>query len=232
MAFAIIHKSGHNLDVDIASTPEDVWDAGGAYPFPAAAAATTIISDSASDAVAGTGARTAVVYGTNAAGLHIQETVTMNGTDPVTLTSQFFRVYRVTILTAGSNTTNVGIINVRHGATDIARIPADQGQTQMAIYTIPTDFIHQDILSWYALTHGAANIDAVFALQVREFGAAFRTLKQIGLRGSNLWNYRFLRSMRLTARTDIRVRILSTDVDNIGVSAGFIMDDGSYSSRG
>ncbi len=113
MAFAILHQSGHNPDIDIGSAPEDVWDSGAAYPFPAAAAATTIISDSATDAAAGTGARTVIVYGTNAAGLHIQETVTMNGTDPVTLVNQFFRVYRATVLTAGTNTTNAGIVVVR-----------------------------------------------------------------------------------------------------------------------
>ena len=47
---------GHNPDIP-AATAEDVWEGGGNYPLLAAASQLEVVSTSASDATAGTGAR-------------------------------------------------------------------------------------------------------------------------------------------------------------------------------
>lgn len=54
---------GNNPDVDTASLPEDVWSGGGAYPWMTASTALEILSSSANDASAGTGARTVIING-------------------------------------------------------------------------------------------------------------------------------------------------------------------------
>lgn len=56
---------GNNPDVDTAG-PEDVWSGGGLYPWMTTATALEIVSDSASDTSAGTGARTVLVNGLDA----------------------------------------------------------------------------------------------------------------------------------------------------------------------
>ena len=74
-------------DIDAADSSEDVWIGEGAYPgFIASASTTSIASDSADDAAAGTGARTVRVVGiVNNAGTwtETQEDVTLNGVTPV-----------------------------------------------------------------------------------------------------------------------------------------------------
>lgn len=53
---------GNNPDVDTAAA-EEVWAAGGLYPWLTGATALEIVSDSANDASAGTGAHTVVING-------------------------------------------------------------------------------------------------------------------------------------------------------------------------
>lgn len=49
---------GNNPDVDSAAVPEDIWSGGGAYPWMTGATSLEIVSSSANDTAAGTGART------------------------------------------------------------------------------------------------------------------------------------------------------------------------------
>jgi hypothetical protein len=65
--------------------------------------------------------------------------LTLNGLTPVVGTQQFLRVYRAYAVNAGTLGTNQGIINITHNtSTDlIARIQPFNGQTLMALYTVP-----------------------------------------------------------------------------------------------
>lgn len=54
---------GNNPDVDSGTVPEDIWAGGGAYPWMTGATALEIVSSSANDAAAGTGARTVTING-------------------------------------------------------------------------------------------------------------------------------------------------------------------------
>lgn len=57
---------GNNPDVDTGAA-EEIWTAGGIYPFMTAATSLEIVSSSAADDSAGTGARTVLVNGLDAA---------------------------------------------------------------------------------------------------------------------------------------------------------------------
>lgn len=129
-----------NPDVDTATVPEFVWGQGGVFTFPAAAAATTIVSGNAADASAGTGARTVTVTGLDANYFEVVETVTMNGTTPVNLTAQLLRVNKLEVVSAGSGQVNTGIITISIGGTVVSSIPASKGISQTAVFTVPADY--------------------------------------------------------------------------------------------
>lgn len=139
---------GESLTAIVARNPavgtgayEDVWGAGGVMVYPTAAESWEIVSSSASDTSAGTGARTVFITSLDA-NLEVQtQTVTLSGVTPAALTGTHLRPQSVIVLTAGSNEVNVGTLTLRvasAGATRNVVLP-DIGQSMDAHYTIPAN---------------------------------------------------------------------------------------------
>lgn len=207
-----IHKFGSNAAL---AANDDIWSGSNSYPFPAAAAATTAVSGDDEDGGAGTdtGALTIRVEGLDANWNFVSQDITLNGT---TVTSAFatplIRCFRAWVLTvgAGATGTNIGAIDIKHGATIIAQIPAGLGQTQMAIYTVPNDYDIGYIKHWDCTAHGlGATASADFSLQVREFGGAWRQVEKMGL-SSGMGGYHQTLTQKIGAKADIRVRCTAT----------------------
>jgi hypothetical protein len=118
---------------------EVIWETGGQYPWQSTAVTVDVVSDDANDDVAGTGARTLRIQGLDGSYNLAEETVDMDGTTTVTTTQTFLRVFRMSVETAGSSGNNEGTITVTYtGGSDVAAtITAGNGQTLMAVYTIP-----------------------------------------------------------------------------------------------
>lgn len=129
---------GRNMDVDTASTPEDIWIPGALWVPPPSAAVVTIVSDSAADTAAGTGARTVEVQGLDANLLEQKETVTLNGVSSVDTVNTYLRINRVVAVTAGSAGSNVGTITVTQ-ATIQGQMDPGVGSTLSARYSTPSD---------------------------------------------------------------------------------------------
>jgi len=110
---------------------EGLTGAGGNYPFPAFAAALSVVSSSASDT-----AVTITINGLDANFEKISENVVINGTSTVTTTKSFLRV--INAVTIAGNA--VGNISISSGATLIAKMNAGLGQTQMSVYTVPAGY--------------------------------------------------------------------------------------------
>lgn len=137
-------KFGRNEAVK--TTPEPV-SIGGVYQTPTALTSLEILSSSASDTVAGVGARTVLVRGISTNYEEIEETVNMNGTTAVALANQFYRVYSALVVTSGTYagttaSSHVGNITIRTagaGATwaTISVIGLARGRSQIANYTVP-----------------------------------------------------------------------------------------------
>lgn len=132
---------GHNPSIDIAGAPADVWEGGGAYPFQAAATQLEVLSASANDTAAGTGARSVTIVGLDANYKQITEVVILNGTTLVPTVNLFLRVNVFNITSAGSGEVNAGDITLRvvsAGATQ-GVIKANYGFGRSCIYTVPAD---------------------------------------------------------------------------------------------
>ena len=146
-----VNKFGRNTDVDTAI--EDIYDVNTSpWPQPTAARVHQITSTSTNDAALGTGTRTLRVYGlTSWSVAEVSEDITMNGTSNVATTNAYVIIHRMKVLTTGnSGEPNVGVITATADtdSTVTASIAASQGQTQMAIYGIPSTQSAY-MTSWY-----------------------------------------------------------------------------------
>lgn len=130
-----VYKFGWNFAVGGA---EDIWSAGGGYTgFITTASQMDVSSASANDTSAGTGARTIRIFGLNSSFRHDYEDITLNGTNTVTTTKSFFRIYRAFVLTSGSGQKNAGVITIQDASANVtAEIPVNASQTQMMIYAV------------------------------------------------------------------------------------------------
>lgn len=127
----------------VGATEELVSQTGAASPYrPTSAQSVEIVSADAADAAAGAGARTVTVIGLNASWLEVSETVTLNGTNAVALTTAFIRIYRAFVATCGTysaNNTGTLTLRVAGGGTTFVLISAGFGQTQTSHYTVPAN---------------------------------------------------------------------------------------------
>lgn len=139
-----VNKFGHAPAVQ--STFTDLWDRANAvdtqyvWTPPTTARVHNIVSSSATDDAASTGAKTVRVWGLTSWNTAEEfEDITMDGTTAVPTTKSWVAIHRLECILWGSSGPNVGIITATAvtDATVTAQIGAAAGQTQMAIYAIP-----------------------------------------------------------------------------------------------
>lgn len=122
-----------------AATPMLAWELQIPYVFQTSAVAMELVSSSANDTAAGTGARAIAVSTLDGSGAEVTTVVVPNGTTPVAIpgTHQFHNNSLVT--DAGSNFTNVGNITIRVVAGAVAQgyIAAGIGVSRQGLYTVP-----------------------------------------------------------------------------------------------
>ena len=104
-------------------------------PYISSQSVLDIVSSSASDTSAGTGARTLLVEGLDGSFNLVSETVTLNGTSIVQTVNQYFRINRLLVVTAGSSLTNVGRIDAKIGATIHEVVSIGRGRSESAVFT-------------------------------------------------------------------------------------------------
>jgi hypothetical protein len=231
---SVVHVWGYNPDVD--TSEETVWPDGGTTPVPPAATVMKVTSSSASDASAGTGARTVLIQGLDSVHNVISEVVTLNGQTTVLTTKQFLHINYITVMTVGSGGKNAGIIYVGDGVVT-AGVPATIygivntafNASTTAFYTIPagyTGYIRSGSISagqdggtaqvtGYLVTRGQDNVARV---------AAVATLNN----GQSIYDFTF--PIYIPEKTSIEARAVGSSNNN-SVSANFqillIKNDGA-----
>lgn len=158
-----VNIRGFNDDIDAATTPEDLWGGngfgGGLYPFQSGAVSVEIISDSANDDDGNTGANTVKVDGLDANLDPISETATMNGTNAVALSTQFYRINNMSVMTAGAMLMNVGNVRLRVASAGdtLCVIPAGVGLASHGIYTVRAGYTGYIVGSLFSLERAVNN---------------------------------------------------------------------------
>lgn len=135
----IVGKSTNLLTVD---PPITVGFPSGLQPFPTANESWEIVSDSAADTAAGTGARTALISYLDSDYIRRTSLVTLNGTTPVSIAANCMRHQSCIVVTAGSGRTNAGLLTVRvsGGGATRASVPIGFSSSRQASFTIPAGF--------------------------------------------------------------------------------------------
>lgn len=236
---AFINKFGRNIEID-ASVTADVWDGGKTvasggtsliWLAPTAAAVHNIVSTSASDTSGGVGARTLRIYGLpDWDTTEVTEDITLNGTTDVA-TSTYVIIYRMKVLTKGATSVNVGLITATATApsntTVTARIEIGKGQTQMAIFGIPStrkfyiDRFYANI-NRSVTAAAAADIALLINPEPADEPVNFLTRHTFGLQttGTSAFLIPFTTPKVIEGPAIVKVQVIST-VNNLDVSSGF-----------
>jgi hypothetical protein len=135
-----VRKFGRNEAVS--TVDEDIWSAGGIYPFPTAAEAVRVrAGGDAADSARGNGARAVMIEGLDQNWTEASEAVKLTGSKAGAPTqTRFIRVFRAYVTDVGTyGGNNIGNIDIESTTSlkTLCRIAAGVGQSQMAIYTIP-----------------------------------------------------------------------------------------------
>ena len=219
-------KFGFNADVE--DVLETVWAEGGLYYHPYSATQLKVSSSSDDDtANEGDGARTVELFGLDADYNEISEVVLLEGTTEVTTTKSFLRINRGIIRSAGDNEVATGTIYAGIGTvtlgvptTKYLSIKPADGQTLMAIWTVPagyTAYLHETDVT-VATTQN--NKYATVTLVSKPFGSVFQVKDKFVIsQGNHHQEYKF--PLKFEEKTDIEVRCIGDSSGaNIAISAG------------
>ena len=204
-----VEKFGYNSSVG--TSFETVWTGGGDYAgfITSAGVATVTSSDTASD-----DGGTVLVTGLDSNYDQVSETLTIGGAAG---SVSFLRIFRAELKTATTGDSNVGTITVTVGATTMARIEAEYGQTLMAVYTVPRNY------RGYLLNLDIGNskdqeLEIVYRTKDATNGNVWATKAFITARGGFSVKDFILPSVILE-KTDIEIRAKGSST--CAVSAGF-----------
>jgi hypothetical protein len=158
------------------------------------------------------------------------ETIVMNGQTDVAITKTFVRLYRGFVLHAGASGMNEGDITVEVDATTNAGIfiATGDGQTQQAIYTVPSGKTGYFLKGYVGIGSGigAQTGSAVFTWRARLNNGAtgvFSIKGQIEVNDkSPYWIYEYGIPVALPEKSDLLIRC-DTTTKTLGVVGAFDM---------
>jgi len=207
-----VHKFGAVPQMSI-NTTGTCWDKNDTlYPWSALTSASVLTAQAVNASDDG---KILTVEGLDANYAPQTDTITLSSSGTASTTKQFLRVYRGYISTG---TNNVGVIDVRIGATTVLYINIGLAQTLMMIYTVPAD--KQLLLTKGACT-SQASADASGFFYIRYFGeTAFRIQHTFEVSGSDGYEYEFSTPFAVPEKSDIDVRI-TTRSNNGRYTAAF-----------
>lgn len=218
-----VTASGVNPDVDTGTVPEDIWFAGGTYPFPTSATTLEVLSDSANDTAAGTGMRTMQVIGLDADYVEQTETVTMNGTNVVALANSYLRLNRAQVTSAGSGRVNAGNVTIREtgGGQTRGAMRAGYGIMRQAIYTVPLGQTLAICAATYSIVRATgSDFEASFVEFFQSPTGFYRQTLEVSVDAAAFENVKVVPIM-IPEKWDFAIRCTGVSTSNMEVSASF-----------
>ena len=236
-----VNKFGR-AEAGLQLTATDIWDRADAaatqqiWIAPTAARIHALASSSDLDgktaAPSSTGARTIEVFGLQTWSTNeTSEIVTLDGTTPVNTVSSYVIIHRMKVLTHGTAGPNAGIIiaTAASDGTITAEINAGNGQTEMAIYGIPSTQVGY-MTSFDVNAHNSGNPSTVLEVDfdmlvnehpdVDETTAAFLIKANVGLivTGSIVFAKSYIPPLRIDGPAIIKFQAIATLADTEGVA--------------
>ena len=193
--YSHINKFGFSTNIGFGGSYHTIWNAGGIYQYPSSATIATVTSDDSLDNGA-----VIEVTGLDENYNEVSEDITIGGAAGTQL---FLRVYRALVKTPGAGqTSNVGKISITVDSLIAAEILEENGQTLMAVYTVPAG------KTGYLMKLKASpdkNTNVLFKLVVKEFGGAFLTKGLFGTFGVPV-TYDYPVPLSFPEKTDIEIQ--------------------------
>lgn len=210
----ISHTNKFGYNTAIGTAFEDITDLGGKYSY---------IGTAGTAAVAGVSDAGAVVeiQGLDANYLLVTENVTVGSSS----TASFIRVFRARVVTVASGDTNAGNITVTVDGAIRAQIGVGNGQTLMALYTIPANKTGY-LVKFQGSVEKAK--ECTFRIMTREVnGNGTRVFQNKGQFGSFAANvtYDYPVPLKLKAKTDIQIRAKAGATTGIGAIFDILLED-------
>lgn len=212
---------GNNPDIDVA--PEDIWSGGGLYPWMTGATSLEIVSTSAADAAAGTGARTVLINGLDAAFAEISQTVTLNGVTAVAIPTQLYRIQSAVVMTAGSGQVNAGDISIRNAGAGTVRglIPIGYGITRQSQFTVPAGFTLQITSLLVCINRPSSARDATIATLFQTQAGNYRLPLEFSVDG-NPFQQGAAPGLVVAEKTDFGIRCTAVSATNTDLTAAWL----------
>ena len=216
---SFMDKYGANKDIDTGTVPEDVWGGGGLYPYDADGTApiVSLVSDSASDTM------DINVQGLDIDGEFVSQTITLTGSTRVALTTPLWRVYRMSnensVDAVGTIYCYTWILNVPPSANIRALIKVGNGQTLMALFTIPKGKVGYLIRGEFGAIRNRNSGEIEAGYFSRRLGKVFKIKKAIGLvvSGSSIYQDKRSAPDVIPSFTDVRLTVLDVSANDIAV---------------
>lgn len=211
---------GNNPDI---VGQEDIWTGGGTYPWMTAATSLEIVSSSANDTAAGTGARTVQIQGLDANYVEVNQTITLNGVTPVAVPTQIFRINAALVVTAGSGNTNAGTVTIRDsgGGTTRAVLQAGYGISRQSQFTIPagyTGIINTFLLS---INRPSTSRDSTLSTYIKGPTTAARRTVEASI-SSQPWQIHQPAISVLQEKTDFGITAMYVSAPNTDITAAWV----------
>ena len=196
------------------TTSGTVWDVDDTlYPWSTFDTPSLVTVDSSSASDVGL---VVVVQGLDADYNRATDVITMSSQTGNSSTVVFSRVFRAFVQDAS---TNVGNVDIKIGATTVARITASFGQTLMAIYTIPvgyTGYLSQGTSSCGPNDHATGDMFVRYGGQT-----TFRVGHAFEVSGGYQYTYQFSVPVEIPEKSDIDVRMTMVSGNNSRITSAF-----------
>lgn len=218
---------GNNQDVDQVTVPENFWPGGGLYPWMTGATSLEVVSSSAEDGPTGTGIKTIVLTVLDVNYVQSNIFVNLNGTTPVAISGQWFRINGASCAVKGSGAPafralNVGDITVRDAGAGTTRavIKAGIGNAQQCLFTVPLGFTAQLLSIYIGFDRGTGG-GATRYLTASPYLQFPTGVTQLGLNIScdgQAQHSTIAPGLSLPEKTDCALEIISVSADNSNVT--------------